>query len=308
MPGPSFDPGLTQQFGGRLRRSINTDGSFNVVRGGLGIRDTGVFLYLMNRSWPVFLSLCGLAYVVAGFLFALVYWLIGVEHIAGADASTPWIALREAFFFSVQTFTTVGYGRMAPMGPLTSLVAAMEALSGLLGLAVGTGLLYGRFSKPVARLIFSDQMLVAPYQGGQALMFRVANRRPNVLMEIEARTLLMTVEKSDGQLKRNFAALTLERDSIYFLPLTWTLVHPINESSPLWGKDAADIEALQAEILILIKCFDDTFGQVVHARRSYTVEEIVWGAKFQSAFEVNEDGDMQLKLDRISAYVKTEGS
>jgi inward rectifier potassium channel len=304
MSGPSFDPGLTQQFGGKLRRTINPDGSFNVSRSGYGIRDAGVYLFLMNRSWPVFLTIVGIAYILAGFAFALIYWLIGVDSITGADHSTPMNALRDAFFFSVQTFTTVGYGHMSPNGTLTSFVAAMEALSGLLGLAVGTGLLYGRFSKPSAKLIFSENMVVAPFQGGRALMFRVANRRPNVLMEIEARVLLMTVVNTGGKLKREYAALALERPTVYFLPLTWTLVHPINEASPFWGKTDEDMRALQSEAMVLIKSFDDTFGQTVHARRSYIAEEIVWNARFEPAFEVTPDGDLNLNLDRVGAYAR----
>jgi inward rectifier potassium channel len=131
-------------------------------------------------------------------------------------------------------------------------------------------------------------------------MFRIANRRPNVLMEIEATLLLMTVEDQNGEKRRRYQGLTLEREKVYFLPLTWTVVHAIDQSSPLHGMTAADLERLQAEFLILIKAFDDTFSQVVHSRCSYTFDEIAWGAKFLPAFETTGDGDLLLHVDKLS--------
>lgn len=290
-----FDPGLTQRYAGRLRRAINKDGSFNVRKRGLGLRDSGVYLHFMNLGWFWFLVHIGLAYAIVNLGFAAVYYAIGTEQLSGADRSTPLDSFLSAFFFSVQTFTTVGYGHVAPKGILTSSVAAFEAMAGLLGFAIGTGLVYGRFSRPSAKLAFSPQMVVAPFQGGRALMFRIANRRPNVLMESEATAILMTVEKV-GDHRRKYTPLRLDRDRILFLPLTWTVVHPIDESSPLWGKDDTELEALQAEFLILIKVFDDTFGQTVYARYSYTWDEIQWNYKFEQAFNVNADGDLELDL------------
>jgi inward rectifier potassium channel len=163
-----------------------------------------------------------------------------------------------------------------------------------------TGLLYGRFSRPSARIRFSDNMLIAPYQDGISLQFRVANGRSNTLMDLEARMLLMTVERVDGVLQRKYAALDLERKSVYFFPLTWTIVHPIDENSPFYKKTAEDLARVEAEVLILIKGFDDTFSQVVHARYSYRHEDIVWGAKFVPAFSIDTSGDMVLEVDRVS--------
>lgn len=143
---------------------------------------------------------------------------------------------------------------------------------------------------------------MAPHQGGTALMFRLANRRPNILMELEATVLLMTVERVDGELKRKFSRLQLERDTVYFMPLSWTLVHTVDEASPLHGKTAADLEEMQAEFLIVVKCFDDTFSQTVHARRSYPHEHVVWGARFQPAFRIDEQGDLELDLDKLNHH------
>ena len=134
---------------------------------------------------------------------------------------------------------------------------------GVLGFAVATGLLFGRVSRPSAKIGFSDTMVVAPYQEGHSLHFRVANRRPNDLMEMEARVLMMTVETRNGEPIRRYRQLKLEREQVLFLALTWTIVHPIDAESPLHGMSAGDLAREQAEFLILLKAFDDTFSQVV---------------------------------------------
>ncbi len=145
---------------------------------------------------------------------------------------------------------------------------------------------------------------MAPYQEQTSLQFRIVNLRPNILMDLEANMVLMTVEGAPGQMKREFQTLKLERNGVYFLPLTWTIVHPIDESSPLYGKSYADLERWQAEFVILIKAFDDTFSQVVHSRYSYRYDEIRWQAKFQPAFEINQAGDMILNVDRVGLHAE----
>jgi inward rectifier potassium channel len=300
---PQFDPGLTNQFSGHIRRTINKDGSFNVRRRGVQMRDQQVYMHLVSMSWPRFLSIVTAGYFLVNILFALLYVAIGVEHLQGAQAATRQGEFMNAFFFSVQTFTTVGYGVIAPRGFVTSMLAAVQAMCGLLGFALATGLLYGRFSRPSAKIRFSEKMLVAPYQDGHAFEFRIANARANVLMELEAKILLMTVAPAaDGQLKRSYDPLKLERPKVYFFPLTWTVVHPIEESSPLWGKTAEDLKRLQAEFLILVKGFDETFGQTVHVRHSYTYDEIAWQARFLPAFATTPDGDLVLELDRMDDH------
>jgi inward rectifier potassium channel len=300
MDKPSFDPGFTEKYRGDLHRIINPDGQFNVRRRGATWRDVHPYLFMINTSWPLFLAIIFAGFVIANLVFAFVYLGIGVEHLQGANTSTPLGRFLSAFFFSAQTFTTVGYGRISPEGVPANLVAALQALLGLMAFAIGTGLLFGRFSRPAARLAFSRQMVVAPYQGGTSLQFRVANRRSNNLMEIEARVLLMTVEPSDHGLLRKYKPLTLERASVQFLPLTWTVVHPIDEASPLWGQTADHLARQQAEVLILIKAFDDTFFQTVHVRHSYRYEEVAWGARFVPAFEADSRGEMVLDLKRLS--------
>jgi inward rectifier potassium channel len=306
MEKSSFDPGFTEKYRGDLRRIINPNGRFNVRRRGATWRDVHPYLFMINTPWPAFAALIFAGFVVGNILFAFVYLGIGVEHLQGADTSTALSRFLSAFFFSAQTFTTVGYGRISPDSVLANLVAALQALLGLMAFALATGLLFGRFSRPVARLAFSKQMLVAPFQSGSSLQFRVANRRSNNLMEIEARLLLTTVEHSALGLVRKYKPLTLERSSVQFLPLTWTVVHPIDETSPLWGQTGETLAREQAEFLILIKAFDDTFFQIVHVRHSYRHEEVVWGARFMPAFEANARGEMVLDLELLSATTSAQ--
>jgi inward rectifier potassium channel len=306
MKKPSFDPGFTEKYCGDLRRIINPNGQFNVRRRGATWRDVHPYLFMINAPWPVFAAVILAGFVVANLVFAFIYLEVGVEHLQGADTATPLGRFWSAFFFSAQTLTTVGYGRISPDGFLANLVAALQALLGLMAFAIATGLLFGRFSRPVARVAFSKQMVVAPYQAGASLQFRVANRRSNNLMELEARMVLSSVEPSDHGLKRKYRPLTLERPSVQFLPLTWTVVHPIDESSPLWGLTAEDFARQQLEFLILIKAFDDTFFQTVHVRHSYRHEEVVWGARFVPAFEPDSRGEMVLDLKRLSEIASSE--
>lgn len=302
MPKPTFDPGLTQTFTGRVGRTINIDGSFNVRRVGGRFKDAGYFLYFMNLRWPAFLVQMPLIYIGVITLFAALYLAAGIEQLRGAPAATTFEAVSSAFFFSVQTFTTVGYGHISPASLLSSSIAAAEAMCGILSLAVATGLIYARFSRPTAHLAFSQNAIIAPFQDGLALMFRVANRRPNVLMELDAKLLMMTVDPIEGVLKRRYAQLVLERESIYFLPLAWTVVHPIDDKSPLWNRTAAELAAEQTEFLVLIKAFDDTFSQTVHAQISYTAAELVWNARFTPAFSVSPEGEFVLDLARLNDY------
>jgi len=306
MDTPTFDPGLTQQYTATLRRVIDKNGDFNVRRRGVNWHDIHPYLFMVGTSWSMFLALIFLAYVVANLFFASIYYAIGTEHLHGVDAATPGGKYLEAFFFSAHTFTTVGYGSISPVGTVANLAAALEALVGLLALALATGLLFGRFSRPAARIQFSRSALIAPYLNGNSLQFRIANRRSNNLMELEAKILLMTVENVDGRLQRRYAALTLERSAVLFLPLTWTIVHPIDESSPLLGKTSTDLERLQAEFLILIKGYDEMASQTTHTRYSYRHDELVWGARFAPAFSIDDSGDLILEIERLSDYVDSK--
>ncbi len=304
-PQPAFDPGLTQKFTGKLRRAINKDGSFNVKRHGGGSASRNLYLALINLSWAKFNALVVGAYLVLNIVFAFLYMSLGPNALSETPTGSGSEQFLAAFFFSAQTLTTVGYGRIAPLSIAASAWASIEAMVGLLGFALATGLMYGRIARPSARLLFSPSLLVAPFQGGTSLQFRVANQRSNVLMDLQITVLLMTVEAPDGERKRQYAELALERTRVNFIPLTWTVVHPIVESSPLFGKTLQDLEQSQAELLILLRAFDDTFSQTVHARHSYRHEEVKWGARFLPAFSFDADGDMHLDLRKIDDFELT---
>ncbi len=297
MKKESFDPGLTTQFSGELRRTINSDGSFNVRREGLRWRDANPYLMLIDTTWPRFFLVVVAGFLLVNLIFACLYLMIGIHSLRGLESDMG--AFANAFFFSVHTLTTVGYGNVYPEGPGANVISSLEAATGLMVFAIATGLLYGRFSRPTARIVYSKNAIVAPYQDGISLQFRVTNARRNVLMNLEAHVLLMTVENSDGILKRSFVDLPLERRGVYFFALTWTIVHPIDSDSPLFGKTREDLAKQSAELLILLQGFDDTFSQVVHSRYSYRHDEMIWGAKFVPAFKVNEKGDMVVEVDRI---------
>jgi inward rectifier potassium channel len=304
MRKPSFDPGLTQRYDGPLRRVINPDGSFNVGRHGVTWRDSNPYLHLVSTSWPRFFCWILSAYVVTNCVFALIYYLLGPDALAGGFYLASTDHFLKCFFFSSQTLTTVGFGAISPASPGANIVAALEALFGLLGFAVGTGLMFGRVARPSARIGFSEHALIAPYQEGLSLQLRVVNRRKNTLIEPSATVMMMTVDRSDGQSRREFTLLNLERQSIMIFALTWTIVHPIDADSPLYNRTAADLEALQAEFIVFIKAWDETFAQTVHQRFSYRYSEIIWGARFTPAFVVDSDGALKVDVGRISDHLR----
>ncbi|AYA37772.1 transporter [Hymenobacter oligotrophus] len=295
--GASPDPGLGVKFGRPTVRAINHDGSFNVRRRGR-MHTHEVYQTLVRMSWGAFLAWLLLALLLVNGLFALGYWLIGVEHLRGIERDgTAAGDLLHAFFFSTQTFTTVGYGAVAPTGVGANLLASFEALVGLLIAALATGLLYGRFSRPRARILFSQTAIISRRPDGTpCLQFRIANLYHSTLVELRARVM---VQFTDPDGNRQYRALELERNEVQFFPLNWTLVHDITPESPLHGLGPADWAARFTEVLILIKGYDDTFAQEVHARNSYRFDEVQWNRRFVRAYDIEADGNVVLDLDRL---------
>lgn len=299
MQTPDYDPGLTQKFDRPVRRIINKNGDFNVNRVGTTWRDFHPYLRLVNMRWPGFLGTLCFGYVLLNTLFASAYFWLTPGQLHGDTATSALHRFWNDFFFSTHTLTTVGYGNIAPAGLGANLLASFEGAVGVLGFAVATGLLYGRVSRPSARIGFSANALIAPCQQGTSLQFRVVNRRANSIIGLEARVLLMTVEGVGTESRRSYSVLKLERNEVLFLPLTWTVVHPIDVSSPLFGKTAKDLDRLQAELLILLKGYDDKFNQTVIARYSYRHHEFRWAMRFAPAFFVDPQGDMVLELRKV---------
>jgi inward rectifier potassium channel len=268
-------------------RLLNRDGSFNVVREGLGLFETvAPYSHLLTVSWTTFIGVITALYVGINLLFAVLFLLCGPGALAGPGGGMLGGRFSQAFFFSIQTFATIGYGQIGPNGLAANMLVTVEALVGLMYQALATGLLFARFARPTAAIVFSHRAIVAPYAGIQALEFRIANRRRrNELIELEAQVLYTALESnSEGEPVRRYHLLALERNKVTFFPLSWTIVHPIDDHSPLAGKTPADLEREQAEILVLLTGVDETYEQTVHARTSYRADEIIWNARFQPVF------------------------
>jgi inward rectifier potassium channel len=272
-------------------RFINKDGSVNAAKKGIGILDRISWYHTMldMPSWK-FLSILLLFYITINFVFAILYFGIGIEHLNGIDTTdNEWVQFGQAYFFSAQTFTTVGYGHVSPIGFYTSALSSAEALMGLLSFAIATGLFFGRFSKPAIYLKFSNNALIAPFNNGKALMFRLAPYKNTNYIDAEVNvTLGMRIEEN-GVMTNKFFTLDLEYQKINSLALAWTLVHPITNESPLYGFVLSDYESISGEIIVIIKTFDDMFSTTVATRTSYTFEEIVYGAKFRPMYNRSED-------------------
>lgn len=298
-------------FGSRVSQEITTrflnrDGSFSVMKTGLPfLRSLNFYHALLSISWPMFYALAISAYVVANVLFAFGYLLCGPGALAGAVGITFGERFLECFFFSVQTIGTIGYGHISPFSMTANVLMTIESITGLLGLAVATGLVFARFARPHAKILFSRNAVVAPYHGMTALEFRIANARTNQLIDVHASVLLSRMEEGHGGLKRKFHQLSLERQQVMFFPLHWVVVHPIAKSSPLYGVTKQDFLDSDAEILILLTGFDETFSQTVHSRSSYKGTEVVWGAKFGNIFDDSSNGTIKVDLRKIHDIVPT---
>ena len=268
------------------QRLLNHDGSFNVVRHGLRFWSSlSLYHWLLTMSWPRFLLTLAGGYVAVNVAFAGAYLLCGSEAVAGDEPALGGRSFLRAFFLSVETLSTVGYGRMVPASLASHLVMTVESLAGMLCVALATGLVFARFSRPTAKIEFSRNAIVGPYRGGTGLMFRVVNLRQAQLFEVEVKVLLAQVNHRDGRWIRTYDFLSLERERVAFFPLSWTVVHPIREDSPLWGMTAEDLRACRGEILIQLAGIDEVFSQSVHSRTSYTAEEVVWNVRFARMFD-----------------------
>ena len=289
-------------YGGRF---VNKDGRPNVEKRGINYfeRISWYHTMLQMPRWK-FLIILFLFYILINLLFAIIYYSIGMEHLEGIIANTIAEKFGEAYFFSAQTFTTVGYGRISPKGITTSTVAAIEALIGLLSFAIATGLFYGRFSKPKAYVRFSENAVLAPYNNGLAIMMRVAPYKNNNLLDAEAKVSTGIVIEENGSTKNKFFQLDLEFEKITSLTLSWTIVHPITEKSPFYKFTAEDFANTSGEILIFLKAFDDMFNNTVMARTSYTFRELVIGAKFKPMYHRNNEKNTTiLELDKLNSFV-----
>jgi inward rectifier potassium channel len=289
-------------------RFLNKDGSFTVQRKGLGyFRSLSLYHWLLTISWTRFLLLLIAFYFFINIVFAFGFYLCGPESFQGIVEKTSHGWLVDAFFFSVQTVATIGYGRINPVSLTANILVTVESLVGMLCLALGTGILFARFSRPSAKILFSNNAVIAPYRGITAFEFRIANERSNQLIDVNVTVTLSRFEMEDGKRVRRFHLLSLERKSVVFFPLNWTIVHPIDEASPLYGVTEQQLHDSDAEFLVLLTAVDETFSQTVHARSSYKDYEVICGAKFSSMFH-STNGSLTVDLHRIHDIERTPSS
>ena len=269
-------------------------------RKGLSLfRSLTLYHHLVTMSWTRFHLIVISSFTLFNILFALAYVACGAGALRGSTATAFGDRFLEAFFFSVQTSTTIGYGHVVPDGILPNLFVTAEAITGLLGFALATSLLFARFSRPTAQLLFSNSAIVAPYRGISALEFRMINERTNQLINVEVSVTLSRNETVDGRTARKFYTLPLERDEVKLMPLNWTVVHPIAEGSPLFGVEREEYLRSDPEVFVLVTAMEETFAQTVHARTSYRGEETFWDMRFADIFERGEDGVVTVDLERI---------
>jgi len=291
--------------GGRL---LNANGSFNVIRKGLPfVSRLNFFHELIMMKWSKFIFVVLAFYTAMNMFFGVLYYLVGVEYLNGSAGNSELDKFLESFFFSTQTFATVGYGRINPIGIITNIIASLEALMGVMSLAVVTSLLYSRFSRAQAKMVYSKNMLIAPYQNITALMFRIANVGKDQLIECEIQFMVSFVVNENGSSSRKFLPLKLERSKVASIPSSWTIVHPLDEESPLLNFSQDDLAEAEAEFLFMFKAFDDTYSQTIHTRSSYAYNDIIWGAKFLPMFHPSEDGNSTvIEFDKINLHESAE--
>ena len=293
-------------LGGKLSershaRLLNRDGSFNVRRNNLGpFHPYNVYHTLVSLPVPSVVLLMVAGYFATNLLFATLYWLAGPDAIAGAAAS-PLARFEDCVFFSVQTLATIGYGKLVPNTRAANVLVAIEALVGLLGFAILSALLFARFARPTAKIRFSSHAVIAPYQNGWALMFRLVNLRNHDLTDVHAVVSLARWVEESGARRRRFDQLVLERDFIIFMPLHWVVVHPITDTSPLRGLTAESLAGADPEVVCMITADDETFAQTVHAKSSYDKADIVWGARFRDMY-LPEADRVTIDLGRLDDF------
>lgn len=292
------DPGLGSKFESKVERLLNQDGTYNIKRiGGLtGIKD--IYKFLIDLSWFRFVALAFIAFLIVNTLFALIYLSIGVDELLGtSELHSDFV---NAFFFSVQTLMTIGYGHISPNGLGANITSVIESFVGLMGIALMTGLIYGRFSKPSSKIAFSNNIIITPFKEGKALMFKVVNQRNSTLLNVRVKVMLiMDSSAENNSVLKQYHSLPLQIDSIHFFPLTWTLVHEINDQSPIHNHNLRELMNQNAEVIVLIEAYDETHHQNVFERHSYAGPQWLENVKFKKNYHVNQKGEIELYIKEL---------
>ena len=286
---------VSEQHGYRL---LNRDGSYNVrlENGSASSRILSYYTFL-SISWPKFFAIFAVIYLAVVEVFAFLYAAAGPGQLSGEMHSSEYL---RAFFFSVHTLATVGYGNISPVGTLANVIVTFESFASWTLFALFAGLIFARFSRPTAGIVFSKDAIIAPYGNGTAFEFRLVNSKCNPLFNVEALVVLSRFEQGDRGRERKFHPLKLERDKVAFFPLNWTVVHAIDKDSPLWGWNKQMLMGAEAEFFILITAMDDTYSQQVNKRASYMAQEVEFGRKFKMMYQ-QEGNRMVLDLAKLDA-------
>lgn len=293
------DIGFGKKFLGKSRL-VNPDGSFNLERKESAKRS--LYEKLINSSWTLFFIETFIFFGLINLAFASIYFINGVEHLSVAEIN-PIQDFLNCLYFSIQTFTSVGYGYLNPKNNVANLTASLNAFVGLLGFALATGLLFARFSKPQVNIKFSDNFLTSPLNGFNTLQMRMVNTGNNTLINMEASVTMTWLEEVEQVQRRKFQRLKLELDFIYLFPMNWTLVHKIDENSPLHHLSFDNLRDQNGEILVMVRGFDDTYGQFIFKNHSYHIDALIENATFIPMYETIADKTI-LYINKLSEFKK----
>ncbi|MGB0934234.1 MAG: ion channel [Lishizhenia sp.] len=298
MTNKNQDPGLGVSYGKKINRLLNENGSFNIKRKGATSWYRDAYSFLIEISGLQFLGLTFCLYLGLNFLFAFFYYLLGAENISGINTAENFFL--QCFYLSTQTFTTVGYGGLFPKGNIGNSIATIEAFTGFLSFSLTTGILYGRFSKPNSKISFSKNILLTQHKNNRAVMFKMVNARKNVLLKAKSDVILICDKQHPSSpFEKEYTQLKLEISSINFFPLTWTVVHVIDEKSPFHNLSLDDLKTRNAEIIVLVKAFDETFSQEIYEKHSYAHTQWKENATFKRSFKVTDDGVVELYVNQL---------
>ena len=274
----------------------------------LGLRArplTDLYYLLLSSPWRRLFLLVLVAYLTVNSAFALGYLLLGPGAVENARPGS----FADLFFFSVQTLATVGYGNMVPRTAGANVLSTVEIFTGMMGLAVTTGLVFAKFSRPMARVLFSDAAVIVPFEGVPSLMFRMANARASQIVEATVSAVLVRAERTrEGERVRRLHDLRLLRNHHALFALTWTAIHPIDEGSPLHGQDAAVLAGSETALVVTLTGFDEDLAQTVHARHAYRADEIRWGHRFRDVFLTLPTGERAVDYGRFHETVPFEAA
>jgi len=269
---------------------------FDIIRKGVSHSNwRDPYHLILTIDWPGFFGLTVASYVATNALFALLY-LAGGDSIKNARPGS----FLDAFSFSVQTMATIGYGAMYPQTDYANILVSIEALVGLMGVAMVTGLMFARFSRPTARVLFSNVAVITPHNGVPTLIFRTANERRNQILEAQIGVSLLRNEvTTEGESMRRFYDLKLVRNQTRNFSLSWTVMHQIDESSPLYGETAESLIEAEMDIVVTLTGLDETVSQTIHARHYYLSEEVLWNMRFVDIFYTKPDGRRVIDYNRF---------